>query len=261
MSQTSLVESFSSGEPSRPAFEGSLRLRSEVASPAQELSSKIGQSFSLTGRHIYETTGKLATPTYHVSTRNTQSGKPWQLALSRVLPSEARRLSEATADDQPFIRYDDDLTLYAGEKMHIPISLGQKPLLVVRGHKRGTVRGSIIMEKSHGAYKFWHMIPIRRPLTQAENARIQALMHKRGYRDNDDWKKDLLFSVAQKRSSGEVEWTDERRAIVAVERSGRLDVVGDVASEMRDLIIACWACKNFVLDKPADEAASEPLAE
>ena len=256
MSQTSLVESSSSGEPSRPAFEGSLRLY-----PAQEPSSEIGQSFTLKGRHIYETSGNPATPTYHLSTRNTQSGKPWQLAISRVLPSEMRRLSEAPVDNQPFIRYDDDLTLYAGEKMHIPISLGQKPLLVVRGHKRGTVRGSIILEKNHGAYKFWHMIPIRRPLTQAENERIQAQMHRRGYRDSDDWKKELLFSVVQKRSSRESEWTDERKVVVGVEKDGKLNVMRAVESELADLIVACWACKNFVLDKAADGDASEPLAE
>ncbi|KAK2592802.1 hypothetical protein QQS21_009506 [Conoideocrella luteorostrata] len=255
MSQTSLVET-SSGGPPRPAFENTGSLRLNLPYLTQEPSSAgVKQSFALDGRYIYETAATPATPIYHVSTSNTQSGKPWQLQVSRLLPSEARRLSVAASNaaEEPFIRYDDDLTLYAGEKINIPISIGPKPLLVIRGRKRGTVQGSIIMERSGRSYKFFHMIPIRRALTQAESDRMQALMHKRGYRDSDDWKKKLLLSVQERPTKGseELEWIDEYDAIVATEQDGKVDIAREMEIEKRDLVIACWACKNFVLDKPA----------
>lgn len=252
MSQTSLVETLS-GEPPRPAFENADILRLNVANESS--SPTIGPSFTLNGRYIYEATATQYAASYHVSTRNTQSGKPWQLQVSRLLPSEARRLSVAAnnAADEPFIRYDDDLTLYSGEKITIPISIGQKPLLVIRGLKRGTVQGSIIMERSGKSYNFWHMTPIRRALTKAENERMQALMHRRGYRDSDDWKKTLLLSVQERKTkgSGELEWIDEDKAIVAIEKESKLDVIDQLTVEKRDLIVACWACKNFVLEQAA----------
>lgn len=160
-----------------------------------------------------------------------------------------RRLSIAASNsaEEPFIRYDDDLTLYAGEKLTVPISLGRKPLLVIRGQKRGTVQGSIIMERSGRSYKFWQMIPIRHALTQAENERMQALMHQRGYRDSDDWKKKLLLSVRERSTKGseELEWIDESEAIIAAEKDGKLDVKDQVGGEKRDLVVACWACKDL----------------
>ncbi|KAF4470896.1 hypothetical protein FALBO_2191 [Fusarium albosuccineum] len=252
MSQTSLVTT-SSGEPPRPAFDNTTTLRLNSPYVPNEPTIGIEQSFTLKGRYIYETKVTPAVATYHVSTRNTQTGNPWQLQISHLLPSEARRLSEAASkgENEPFIRYDDDLTVYAGEKINVPFSLGQKPLLVIRGQKRGTIQGSIIMEKSGRSYKFWHMIPIRHALTQAENERMQALMHKRGYRDSDDWKKKLLLAVQEgTKGSGELEWVDELEAVVATEKDGELKVADKMETEKKDLVVSCWACKNFVLDKP-----------
>ena len=254
MSQTSLVETSSSGEPSRPAFDNTRILRLNSPYLAEE-SSPPGnaQSFNLNGRYIYNTAVKPTVAIYHMSTRNTQTGKPWQLQICRLLPSEVRRLSVAASNsaDEPFIRYDDDLTLYAGEKMNVPISLGQKPLLVIRGQKRDTIQGSIIMEKSGRSYKFWHMIPSRRVLTQAENERMQVLMHKRGYRESDDWKKNLLLSVQERptRGSEELEWADEQESIVATENDGTLNIIKEMEADKKDLLVTCWACKSFVLDK------------
>lgn len=194
-------------------------------------------SFALSERYITNNT----LPSFHVSTRSTQAGKPWQLALARVLPSEARRL---TSDSDAFIRYDDDLTVYSGEKVVMPIRLGPSPILIIRGHKRGTLRGSVIMEKSgRGCYKFFHMSPIRRPLTEAENERLQALMHKRGYRDSDDWRKEQLFTVQKD------EWKiGQDNEIIAAESEGKLQVMDDSFEGGSDLLVACWACKNFVLE-------------
>ncbi|OAQ69231.1 hypothetical protein VFPPC_13814 [Pochonia chlamydosporia 170] len=255
MSQTSLVET--TGEPPRAAFDhpGILRLNrpnlSEGNSPLG-LDLGLGQLFTLTGRFIYETTAGLSLPTYHISTRNTQSGKPWQLQLSHMLPSEARRVREAASDgsEEPFIRYDEDLTLYAGEKLNVPISLGRKPLLVIRGQKKGTVQGSVIMERSGRSYKFWHMVPIKHALTQAETQRMQALMHRRGYRDSDDWKKKLLLYVQERPAagSGKLAWCDASGVAVADETGDKLNIADETDIEKRDLIISCWACKNFVLD-------------
>ncbi|KAF4452938.1 hypothetical protein F53441_4313 [Fusarium austroafricanum] len=249
MSQTSLVESSSSGEAPRHA----LSLRLDVPFSPQPSFEHTKQSFNTQGKYVYETEANPAIPTYHISTRNTQAGNPWQLQICRLLPSEVRRLGEATGNDA-FIRYDDDLTLYSGEKMNIPFSfaagLGPTPMIVIRGQKRGTIQGSIVMEKSGRTSKFYHMIPIKRALTKAEEDRMQALMHKRGYRDSDDWKKKLLLTV-QENAAKEMEWIDEYETVVAAEKEGKLEFSGEIQTEKKDLVVACWACKGFVLDKTA----------
>lgn len=206
MNQTILVGSSSSGDSPRHA----LSLRPETPFVPEGSTYTTKQSFNIQGHYIYETTATPATPTSHIATRNTQAGNPWQLQMCRLLPSEVSRIDAATGNDA-FIRYDDDLTLYSGEKMNIPFSLGvglgPTPLIVIRGQKRGTIQGNIVMEKSGRSSKFYHMVPIKRALTKTEEDRMQALMHKRGYRDSDDWKKKLLLTV-QERPNMELEWID-----------------------------------------------------
>ncbi|KAL6915428.1 hypothetical protein ACHAPO_009889 [Fusarium lateritium] len=247
MSQTSLVESSSSGEAPRHA----LSLRLDVPFIPRSSTQIPKQSFDIQGKYVYETEANPAIPTYHISTRNTQAGNPWQLQICRLLPSEVRRLGEATGNEA-FIRYDDDLTLYSSEKMNIPFSfaagLGPTPMIVIRGQKRGTIQGSVVMEKSGRACKFYHMIPIKRALTKVEEERMQALMHRRGYRDSDDWKKKLLLTVRES-AAQEMEWVDEYETTVAVEKDGKLEFSGDIQTEKKDLVVACWASKGFVLNK------------
>ncbi|KAM3513104.1 hypothetical protein MY11210_003216 [Beauveria gryllotalpidicola] len=222
------------------------------------------ESFLLCEKFIYATSRTPATAVYHISTRNTRSGKPWQLALSRLLPSEIRLLSSSTSTSPPpFIKYDDDLTLYTGEKLAVPISIGQKPLLCIRGRASSS---TIIAEKTLGrsrTYKFWRMTPIRRPLNKAEEERMQALMHKRGYRTSDDWRKELVYTAQQGRAGGAgatttTEWTDERGVVVARESDGRLVMGGAQAVEAsaRDLLVACWASKNFVQSSRENESTA-----
>lgn len=94
------------------------------------------------------------------------------------------------------------------------------------------------------------MIPIKLALTSAEEDRMQALMHKRGYRDSDDWKKKLLLTV-QERPNKELEWIDEYGSVVAVEKDANLEFSGEIQAEKKDLVLACWACRGFVIDKDA----------
>lgn len=182
------------------------------------------------------------------------------MQISHLLPSESRRLSLASSADAevPFIRYDDDLTLYVGEKVTIPISIASKPLLVLRGRRRGTLQGSIVLEKTGSRlFKFWHMQPIKHALTKENIEKMQALMHKRGYKTSDDWKKELLFSVQlvkRSKMEEEVEWVDDLGDVVAIEKDGLLIVREGVEMNKRDLIVSCWACKTFVLTKPAEGA-------
>ncbi|KAM3565253.1 hypothetical protein MY1884_000326 [Beauveria asiatica] len=217
------------------------------------------ESFLLCEKFIYATSCTPSTAVYHVSTRNTRSGKPWQLALSRLLPSEARLVSSASTSSPPLIKYDDDLTLYTGEKLVVPISIGQKPLLCIRGSG-----STIIAEKTLGrsrTYKFWRMTPIRRPLNKAEEERMQTLMHKRGYRTSDDWRKELVYTAQQGRAGGAAattEWTDERGVVVARESDGQLVMGGAeaVGASARDLLVACWASRNFVQSSPENESTA-----
>ncbi|RBQ78108.1 hypothetical protein FVER53590_25512 [Fusarium verticillioides] len=104
------------------------------------------------------------------------------------------------------------------------------------------------MEKSVRVCKFYNLISIKRALNKAEEDRIQALMQRRGYRDSDDWKK-LLLTV-QENSVKVTEWVDEYGKVVAVEEDDKLEFSGEVQTE-KVLVVACWACKGFVLEKAA----------
>ncbi|KAM3525471.1 hypothetical protein NHJ13051_003988 [Beauveria bassiana] len=261
MSETATIASSNSG--GRPALDLTETIPLTTTTTTHE-------SFLLCEKFIYATSCTPATAVYHISTRNTRSGKPWQLALSRLLPSETRLLSSASASTTsplPLIKYDDDLTLYTGEKLAVPISIGQKPLLCIRGRRAGGSSSStIIVEKTLGrsrTYKFWRMTPIRRPLNKAEEERMQALMHKRGYRTSDDWRKELVYTAQQGRAGGAAaaattEWTDERGVVVARESDGQLVMGGAEAVEAsaRDLLVACWASSNFVQSSRENESAA-----
>ncbi|KAH6968039.1 hypothetical protein DER45DRAFT_545344 [Fusarium avenaceum] len=96
--------------------------------------------------------------------------------------------------------------------------------------------------------KFYHMIPIKHALAKAEEERMQTLMHKRGYRDSDDWKKKLLLT-AQECPSKEMEWIDEYGSAVVAEKDINLEFPGEIQTEKKDFEVACWACMGFVLDK------------
>ncbi|KAG9503502.1 hypothetical protein J7337_003453 [Fusarium musae] len=154
------------------------------------------------------------------------------------------------------MRYEDDLTLYSGEKLNIPFNfasgLGPTPIIVIRGQKRGTIQGSIVMEKSGRVCKFYNMISIKHALNKADEDRMQALMQRRGYRDSDDWKKKLLLTV-QENSVKVTEWVDEYRKVVAVEEGDKLEFSGEVQTEKKDLVVACWASEGFVLEKAASK--------
>ncbi|KAM3469415.1 hypothetical protein MY5147_007061 [Beauveria neobassiana] len=284
MSETATIaSSTSSGRPALDLTETipltrtpNIRLLGAAAAAiTTSTSTTTHESFLLREKFIYATSCTPATAVYHISTRNTRSGKPWQLALSRLLPSETRLLSSASASTTtsplPLIKYDDDLTLYTGEKLAVPISIGQKPLLCIRGRRAGSSSSSsssstIIVEKTLGrsrTYKFWRMTPIRRPLNKAEEERMQALMHKRGYRTSDDWRKELVYTAQQGRADGAAaattEWTDERGVVVARESDGQLVMTGGaeaVEASARDLLVACWASSNFVLSSRENESAA-----
>ncbi|OAA38747.1 hypothetical protein BBO_06994 [Beauveria brongniartii RCEF 3172] len=270
MSETATIASSNSG--GRPALDltetipltrtPNIRL---LGGAAAAITTTTHESFLLCEKFIYATSCTPSTAVYHISTRNTRSGKPWQLALSRLLPSETRLLSSTSSSSPPpLIKYDDDLTLYTGEKLAVPISIGQKPLLCIRGRAGGSSSSStIIAEKTLGrsrTYKFWRMTPIRRPLNKAEEDRMQTLMHKRGYRTSDDWRKELVYTAQQGRAGGAAaattEWTDERGVVVARESDGQLVMGGAeaVGASARDLLVACWASRNFVQSSPENES-------
>lgn len=276
MSETATISSSDSGRTRRCAVD--LSTVPMTSSPTLRLTAAAAQSFIMNEKFIYATSTVPATATYHLATRNTRTGKPWQLSISHLLPSEVRRLSTtttttttesssttsssatATPSSLPFIKYDDDLTLYTGERITVPLSIGQKPLLCIRGRRRGTVPGTVVVEKTLGrsrTYKFWHMTTIHRALSEAETERMQALMHRRGYRTSDDWRKELLYTAQGKGSKemGEMEWTNAEGEVVASERDGQLMILGQAeeGEAERDLLIACWASRNFVQSVPADE--------
>ncbi|OAA60155.1 hypothetical protein ISF_06165 [Cordyceps fumosorosea ARSEF 2679] len=245
MSETATIASSDSG--GRPALDLSETLPI-ARSPNLHL---IGSSSSpetthecllLRDKFIY-TTSSASSPSpsaaYHLSTRRTRSGLPWTLSISRLLPSEVRLLAASSPSPSVHIKYDDDLTLYTGERIAVPFCLGPTPLLCIRGRSL-PAGASIVVDAAH---KFWRVTPRRRPLTAAEEERMRALMHRRGYRAGDDWRRELLYAVGK----GAGEWTDKEGVVVAREgEDGQLVVAGRMEAGERDLLVACWAARNFV---------------
>jgi hypothetical protein len=225
-------------------------------------------------------------PMYHMQTRNGSSGKPWQLSIRHVLPGEQRQLvmlaseqqqqqqqpghhEEAQTQTQTYLRYDDDLTIYLAQETSALLAPGLFSGVCIRGSKKRSLPGTITMEKSHAAmaravHKFWHVTPILSTLSAAENERRQRIMHRRGYRDSDDWAKALLFlvrggsrgkgSLSSSSSgsgsgsvSGGLEWTDKKGKVIAREAAadGKLRVVAELTREEMDVLVACWASKRW----------------
>ncbi|ATY62909.1 hypothetical protein A9K55_008834 [Cordyceps militaris] len=251
MSETATISSISSGR--RPALDLSetlplTRMPNIRLIGASSSTPPSHESFLLGDKFIYATSSTPASAAYHLSPRRTRSGQPWQLAISHVLPGEARLLSSPCA---PLIRYDDDLTLHTGEKLSVPFSIGPTPLLCIRG--RGLAGGTVVVKTMRRGYGFWHMTPLRRPLTRVEEERLQAVMHRRGYRTSDDWRRELLYTARRGREGrGEVVWLDARGVVVARESDGQLVVGGAEAMEAsaKDLLVACWASRTFVQSTP-----------
>ena len=215
-----------------------------------------GESFAVHNPFIYSTTSTSYTPIYQVSLLNTRSGEPWQLRLCRLLPSETRRLSMPTGDggERARVRYDDDLTLYVAQGVNSLLSIGATSQVCIRGCKARALRGTVAMERCRGlmkgpSYQFWHVTAVRARLDAEENEHRRKVMHRRGYRVSDDWKRELLFSLHGGRrigSAGELEWRDENRRLVATERDERLVATGQMDAEDRDLLIACWVSKRWI---------------
>ncbi|KAF9783620.1 hypothetical protein IL306_008747 [Fusarium sp. DS 682] len=53
----------------------------------------------------------------------------------------------------------------------------------------------------------------------------------------------------RKKEGGGLEWVDEYDSIVAVEDDGKLEFLRDMETEKKDLVVECWECQGFVLDK------------
>ncbi|KAJ9149340.1 hypothetical protein NKR23_g4221 [Pleurostoma richardsiae] len=176
--------------------------------------------FVLGAPFIYTTTGA---PRYQLQQRLTHAGKPYQLRIRPLLPSESRRLSVASAGaatttdggglagaslsrsfsaSAPFasldlVPYDDDTSLYMVHSLGI---VGSSRVEITGLRHSRTLPGHIRFDRSlllpaaaaaGGACKFWHMTRNRaRDSMREEN---QRRMQRRGYHAEEEWDRVLLF--------------------------------------------------------------------
>ena len=94
MSQITLIESSSSSGLQAQSFHLDT---SHLAKENKRIVTN--ELFRLSDHYIFEESEVIPVAVYHVATHNTKTGQPHRLQISRLLPSESRRLSVAAANN------------------------------------------------------------------------------------------------------------------------------------------------------------------
>lgn len=186
-------------------------------------------------------------PRYHVRVEHTKSGKPFRLQIRRLLKHESRRLSSAFVRRDSAVEtcdFDSDMALYLVENVSGLDFLSRSSSMEIRGRQNRTLPGYISLDIGRSGARFWHITPnAKGDALREENERK---MQKFGYKPKNEINKVLLFSIAGKFVSKDVEWRDVDGNVVAKERvGGDLNFTADVSSQMRDILITCWLTKNW----------------
>jgi hypothetical protein len=190
----------------------------------------LASSFRIDAPLIYATKTSKS-PRYQLLQEFTRSGKPRKLSIRRLLPSETRSTPLPALDKT--IRYDEDGTMYTITPREM------------RGHRASTLAGSIQLESGRNVLggkwtKIWLLTKnARRNSLNPEN---EARILKYGYHADDEWDKQLLFSI--KRGV----WVDgEGRSVAVEEDVGRLfEVLEKATGKRRDLLVSCWVMKAWI---------------
>ncbi|CAI6331910.1 unnamed protein product [Periconia digitata] len=195
---------------------------------------------------------------YHLHQETTEKGRARKLSIRKLLPTEARSCSvhysssNDTRSAASKIVYDDDLTLYsitAYDNFHV---VGLPYHYEIKGHRSRTLPGKIKVEigapswiKRQRSFKFVHYT--RSLAKDSLNPANEARMQKYGYKSEQEWNRRSLFTV----KTGC--WVDGEGTVVAREdQEGGLKIVDGIWEgkewiRQRDLIVACWAFKKWVM--------------
>ncbi|KAF2840416.1 hypothetical protein M501DRAFT_1002768 [Patellaria atrata CBS 101060] len=197
------------------------------------------------------------TPRYQLHLNLTQSGKPYQLRIRRLRPSETRRLSLISAVSSASssgsrsrcgIDYEDDCTLYEIKNVAAFGGTG----IEIRGCRLSALPGYIKLEKCTGLtgryWRFWHMT--RNPNADSLREENERKMQKYGYHADNEWYRDLLFDVRFKKK--QIVWTDIAGYVVAravsIEPGSEITVQVDLPPKMKDVLLTCWVAHSWSVD-------------
>jgi hypothetical protein len=198
------------------------------------------QSFVIQDELIYSTSTSH-TPRYQLSKRTTKSGAAYQLRIRRLLNAESRRLSLRSGDKGAQVEFDNEGTMYI---ISANSAVGGKGL-DIKGCRASTLRGKVVVERRNGVIRFTHMT--RNAARDSLNPENEKRMQKYGYRPQDEWDSDPLYSV--KRTAEQDEWKDRFGKLVATEQNGEFKImgnsVGEVDRAIRDLLVTCWTAARW----------------
>jgi hypothetical protein len=215
---------------------------------------ELARAFSIAGSVINTiSAGKIERPHYQLKKQSSKSGKLWRLQIRRLLPSESRRLSISTTSS---VDFDVDTMLYEAENIGALYAF-RKQQIHIRGRKAGTLQGHIELNpQGKEGFDYRHCTqPASKHWSREENIRK---MHKWGYHADDEWEKRLLFTCRMTGRDGTMEWRykDELLdtvSVVAYEVNGELVLQKQVPERIRDVLVTCWAVKNWVTKKLESE--------
>lgn len=223
---------------------------------------------------IYTTTGSSPqNAAYQLDARDTQTGRPYQLAIRPLDHIESRTLSlRGDHARRRSLGYDDDHTMYLLQVMQLLGGFGvpglgfgpswriemQRDPKGDSAHTKGFIRfegggilgtGKGFMQRS--ACKFFYMT--KKTERALKTAHEWKLMNKYGWQPEFEWNKRLMFSVEKKRhrmgKGRGYEWKDGKGRLLAVESAeGRLDLTGTATSmspQSREALLACWVGKAW----------------
>ncbi|KAG7141620.1 hypothetical protein HYQ46_007804 [Verticillium longisporum] len=210
-------------------------------------------------------------PRFQLSQVISSLGKPFKLSLRRLTPSESRRISiggpsspprpslaawtSAAASSSCLRRvvsasasvpdYDHDLTLYEATNvnaLHRFTPVRHNP--EIRGCKAGTLPGHIELADvaRSGTCRFWHVTP--QPQAALEAAR--AKMTRWGYKPDEEWRRRVLFTV--EKQGANLVWRDgDTGRKLASEVEGQLEVESGMELSLVEALVACAACRGWIL--------------
>ncbi|KAF2200306.1 hypothetical protein GQ43DRAFT_79922 [Delitschia confertaspora ATCC 74209] len=205
--------------------------------PAYTASDALAETFRLQGPLIYATAPTGHTPRYHLQQDFTFWGRPNRLHIRRLGAFESRALLSRASNQ--ITRFDESTAMFVtdGVEMKSP-------------SRETAARGKIVLESGMGITgKWWKIYRVTKsPWRDSLNPKNQARLQKYGYHAADEWDKRLLFVV---RKGGT--WVDNEGKRVGAELTESkspgevFTVEGEVEEKRRDLLVACWLMKLWVV--------------
>lgn len=195
---------------------------------------------------------------YHFKVNRTQNGKPFQLCVRRLMPTESRRLSKIISTTgvaglaSNMETYDDDATMYQITKLTTLWVIGEAPM-EIKGCRASTLPGTISVERESGLRSSkTNFIHVKRnhanDMLKPENSKK---MEKHGYHPSDEWTRELLFTAkaVERGNKSHAVWTSRDRTEVAHEEGAFLTFAEKLDSATRDLLVVLWVARHWHKDK------------